>query len=318
MTGHAGRPPRPAGFRARRAAIPHPAEARGIREIVHRRPRVWSIFARVSPGTVARRSPRARHVAALLVLAAAALAAPAAAAAPPDPVGWSKQLFKQAEALANQGSFSEACPFFQAAHDLNATGGTALRAADCYEKTASYDRALGMYRYVVEHAGADPVPDRVKLAEGRIAALEKQLRVDPPPPPPSPEAPLSPSPPAPLAPDPPPPSRTPAIVAFAVAGAGAVVAGVTGGLAMAQASSIRQDAATACPMQSCDNPGLDARKHTALAEAWTANVGIGVALVGVVAGVVLLVRASSVKASHRRDVDRVARALGPGGLALRF
>src|SRR5277367_4760735 len=86
----------------------------------------------------------------------------------------SRQLYKQGEALANDGNWAEACPLFQAAHDLHGTGGTALRTADCYEKVGKYERALAMYQYIVEHRDTDS-GERVALAEGRVAALRKQL-----------------------------------------------------------------------------------------------------------------------------------------------
>src|SRR4051794_16289243 len=67
----------------------------------------------------------------------------------------SRQLFKKGEALANDGQWGQACPIFKAAHDLHGTGGTALRTADCYEKIGQYDRALEMYRYIVDHGSTD-------------------------------------------------------------------------------------------------------------------------------------------------------------------
>src|SRR4051812_14120798 len=107
----------------------------------------------------------ARHahlVGSIAALLAASLAAPRGAAAS-DVEQRSRQLFKQGGELANDGRWAEACPLFQAAHDLHATGGTALRTADCYEKIARYERALDLYQYVVDHREGDRTPDRVKL-----------------------------------------------------------------------------------------------------------------------------------------------------------
>ncbi len=81
------------------------------------------------------------RIAATLLLVAAMSQPEHAFGAGPDAEQRSRSLFKQAESLANAGSWAEACPLFQAAHDLHGTGGTALRAADCYEKVAKYDRA---------------------------------------------------------------------------------------------------------------------------------------------------------------------------------
>jgi hypothetical protein len=231
-----------------------------------------------------------------------------AAAAPPaeDATGWSRTLFKQGEALANGGRWKEACPFFQAAHELHATGGTALRAADCYEKITSYERARGMYRWVVDHASSDALPERVKLAAGRVEALDKQLRAEASPPP---AAPTSPPPP------PAPPSRVPSIIAFSIGGAGAVLGGVLGGVALAQAGGVKADASVRCPDKACSDPDLASRKSSAVTSAWVANVGIGVAVVGAAVGTVLLfVRTDKAKSTSAS----VIRALGPGGLTLRF
>ena len=65
-----------------------------------------------------------------LVIAVSSLTTPAGAI---DPEAKSRQLFKEAETFANDGRYDKACPLYQAAHELNSTGGTALRAADCYD-----------------------------------------------------------------------------------------------------------------------------------------------------------------------------------------
>lgn len=229
-----------------------------------------------------------------------------AAAAPPveDAPAWSRKLFKQAETLANDSRWSDACPFFQAAHDLHATGGTALRSADCYEKIAAYDKALAMYRYVVEHAASDTVPERVALAKGRVSALEKQLEGPPK------EAPKT------EAPPPPAPSRVPAIIAFSAGGAGAVLGAFFGGLALAEASAVKRDAEARCPTKACNDADLAARKGAAVTKAWVANVGLGVAVAGAAIGTVLLVTSSS--GAPREAARALLRAAGPEGITVRF
>ena len=123
---------------------------------------------------------------------------------------------------------------FQAAHDLHGTGGTALRTADCYEKVGKYNRALEMYQYIVDHRDTDKAPERVTLAEGRVAALKKQLGLD------QPAAPLPAAgggdeacagslPPEPPQPLPPPPSKVPVYAAFGAGGVGLVVGACSGG-----------------------------------------------------------------------------------------
>jgi len=245
-----------------------------------------------------------------LLVATPCLAAPRSAGAT-DAELRSRQLYKQGEALANEGNWGEACPLFQAAHDLHGTGGTALRTADCYEKVGKYDRALGMYQYIVEHRDTDK-GERVALAEGRVAALKKQLEVDrrPPPPVPPPVVIVPQPPPAPLPPPPPPPppSKGPALVAFGVGGVGLVVGAAFGALALKQASDLKTTcvAGVACPQWS------DTRS-AAETKAWVANAGFVVAVAGVVTGVVLLTTHASPSAQAA-----VRGAVGPGGLTLRF
>jgi len=260
---------------------------------------------------------------------AAALAigalAPGARAGTPDDEAKSRQLFKQADGLANDGKWKEACLLFQAAHELNSTGGTAIRAADCYEKTGEYEHALGMYQYIVDHRATDKVPERVKIAEGRVAALKKQLAPEAPPPPPTGKAAPPPPPTAPTAqvqapprppPPPPRPNRVPAIVAFAVGGAGAVVGGVMGGLALKQAGDVKTMCGNGAPPY-CNADAqtrLDAKSAASAAttKAWVSNVGIGLAVAGVATGAVLWALGAP------RAAEKVRTAVGPGGVTIRF
>lgn len=244
------------------------------------------------------------------LLVTACLASPRAAGAA-DAELRSRQLYKQGETLANDGNWVEACPLFQAAHDLHGTGGTALRTADCYEKVGKYDRALGMYQYIVDHKDTDKA-ERVALAEGRVAALKKQLGVDQPPAPPPPVVIVTkpapaPSPPEPPKPPPPPPSKVPAFIAFGAGGVGLVVGAAFGGLALKEASDLK---ATCTAGVSC--PQWGERRTAAETKAWVANTGFGVAVAGAVVGISLLfVRSAPAQAAVRS-------AVGPGGLVLRF
>lgn len=247
----------------------------------------------------------------VLAVAAAAILTPrGVAAAPPeeDAPTWSRKLWKQGEVLANEGQWREACPHFRAAHELNSTGGTALRSADCYEKIGSYERAREMYRWVVDHAATDTVPDRVKLAAARLEALDKQLRVEREEPA---KAPVSPLPTLPA-----PPSRVPAIVAFSLGGTGAVIGGVFGAVALAEAAGVKSDARARCPDQACSDPDLAARKSRANTHAWVANVGIGVAIAGAALGTVLLFVSPGKKPES--TPAKVVRALGAQGLTIHF
>jgi hypothetical protein len=221
----------------------------------------------------------------------------------------SRALYKQAETLANDANWKDACPLFQAAHDLHGTGGTALRAADCYEKIAKYDRALDLYQWIVDHRDSDKNPERVTLAATRVAALKKQLGPDqPPPPPPGPTGPVQgPPPPPPPPPPAPPPNRVPAYAMFGVGGAGIIVGAVAGGLALAQASTVKAECTpnTPCPQ------GREA-KSGAETKAWVSNIGFGVGIAGVVVGAVLLAT------NTPKAAEAVRSAVGPHGITLRF
>ena len=109
---------------------------------------------------------RSARLALALSFGLLALSAPPAAAQT-GAAARSRALFDQARQLAEAKKWSEACPLFQAAHDLNSTGGTALQAANCYEQINKLDRALELYRFILENPEARKKQDRVALAEER-------------------------------------------------------------------------------------------------------------------------------------------------------
>jgi hypothetical protein len=244
---------------------------------------------------------------ALPILAAAVVLSLGPRAAAADPELASRQLFREGDTLAAAGRWSDACPYFQAAHELHSTGGTALRAADCYERTEKDARAVELYQYVVDHRAADKEPERVKLAEERLVILKQKLGLDQPKAPPPPTVAAEPPP-----PPAPPPSRVPMIVAFSVAGAGVLTGVVAGGLALSQAGDVK----TLCDMRTtCAGPGALEAQHaadSATTRAWVANVGFGVAIAEVVTGVVLIVTARSSKA------NAATSALGADGVTIHF
>ncbi|MFO0760988.1 MAG: hypothetical protein U0359_31210 [Byssovorax sp.] len=126
----------------------------------------------------------------------------------------SRVLFDQARQLAEAKKWTEACPLFQAAHDLNSTGGTALQAANCYEQVGKLDRALALYQFILDNPEARKKKDRVALAEERIRAIREKLPAPPPPaesaqPPPATTPPPPATTPPPPATTPPPPATTP-------------------------------------------------------------------------------------------------------------
>jgi len=226
-----------------------------------------------------------------------------------DAAAKSRAVFEEAVDLAAHGKLIEACPLFKAAHEINATNGTAFRTADCYEKLGQLDLALGYYQYVVAHGAGDKQQERVALAAGRAAALKQQIEAGqptqqapaPPPPPPPPPPPLV-------------PNRLPAFIAFGVGGAGAVLGGVFGGLALAQAGDVKARCLTVpCAPRAPDTvAGLQQQANAATAKAWVANVALGVAVAGVATGVALYVL------QWPKAQQAVKSAVGAEGLTLHF
>jgi hypothetical protein len=202
----------------------------------------------------------------------------------------SRALFDQARALVEAGKYTEACPLFQASHDLHATGGTALQAGNCYEKIGKLDRALAMYQLVLEDPKTAQNPERMQIATERVSALKKQLQPEaapsPPPAAPSPPPPV-PVPPPPVAPDAADeggPKRLAGYTLLGVGGAGLLVGAVTGGLALAQAKQVTKDCrGSVCP--AADKPAANA----AMTKGWVSNVSLGVGVAAVAAGAVLLI-----------------------------
>jgi len=247
-----------------------------------------------------KRRELAASLAALILVASAPCSAGA-----PDAEGKSRRLFEEADDLASHGQLTEACPLFKAAHELHATGGTALRTADCYEKLAKLDLALLHYQYIVEHRDTDKETARVALAESRVAALRKKLGLDRP-------AVLPPAPPPPPPPPPLVPNRVPAFIAFGVGGAGALLGGVFGGLALAQAGDLRAMCMNKPPCSPDKLPEARREASAAKAKAWVSNVGFGLALAGLATGAALYVL------KLPRAQEAVKSSVGPGGLNLRF
>lgn len=252
---------------------------------------------------------------------ALALASPPAAAAPPGarPASAeqrSRALFDQARELADADRWTEACPLFQAAHDLNSTGGTALQAANCYEKIGKPERALPLYMFIVSRPDAKKNPERLAIAEERVRVLRDQVGAGPvtePPEPPEPPPAPSAAPPPEAAPPGPradaaaeeAPSRVPAYVALGVGGAGIAVGAVAGVLALSQAADVK----SRCDGDRCLASDA-ASKDAAYTKGWVSTIGFGVGAAGVAVGVVLLATGGA-PASGKITA-------GARGVALRF
>ena len=221
-----------------------------------------------------------------------------AADAQPNAEQRSRALFDQARQLADANRWTEACPLFQAAHDLHSTGGTALQTANCYEKTGKQERAIELYQFILDRPDAQKNPERVTIAQERIRVLREQLGKPAASAVPSASAAPSVNPSASatssaapsgsaIVPPPPGPNRAPAFVAFGVGAAGFLVGGIFGGLALEQANDvIRHCTGTVCRPQ--DEP----KRNDAIAKGWVSNVGFGVGIVGATVGVVVLIATS--------------------------
>jgi tetratricopeptide (TPR) repeat protein len=215
---------------------------------------------------------------------------PAAAQAPSAPEARSRDLFNQAVALAEKERWMEACPLFQAAHDLNATGGTALQTANCYEKIGKLERALENYEFILSRPDAQKNPERVAIAEKRVRAIREALGKTEPKAPPQPTSTAAPIEPAPTtsatAPPPPPDSsgsgRTGAVIALGAGGVGLAVGALFGALALSQASDVKATCdGNRCPKAS--EPHADA----AITKGWVSTVAFGAGAAGVVIGAIL-------------------------------
>lgn len=232
-----------------------------------------------------------------------ALAAPAAWAQPqPEaPPGasftetQSRSLFMRARALSAEGKWAEACPLFQQAHDLNATGGTALQLANCYERTEQLDRARRYYRFILDHRADEKIAERITIAEERLAALEPKT----PDPVPTPEPVDSGG-----------TARTAGIVMVGAGGVGLAVGTIFGALALAQAGDVKDHCVESiCPTDQ------RAEADAATTKGWVSTVAFGVGIVAVTTGALLLLinRPSPAAAARRRPA-----ILGRHGLTVRF
>jgi hypothetical protein len=105
-------------------------------------------------------------------------------------------------------------------------------------------------------------------------------------------------------------SPVPGAIAFGVAGAGAIVGGIFGGLALKQASDVK----SVCAMLQPGTCASEAsQKNASETKAWVANVGFGFAVAGAITGAVLLATRPSPKARAA-----VQGMLGAGGVTLHF
>jgi hypothetical protein len=148
----------------------------------------------------------------------------------------------------------------------------------------------GTHQVMATAEGFLPVTVNVSLAEGETKEIAVTLQPAPKPvvvsvTNPSPAAVSDNPPPPPPEPAPPPPSRVPMLVAFGVGAAGLVTGAVSGGLALGAHDTLNKDCGPAKTSCSEADRSKISEQNT---EAWVANVGFGVAIVGAAVGTVLL------------------------------
>lgn len=123
--------------------------------MISRRPRQWGAFA---------------STLAVMLITSAAMAQTAAERAASAQV-----LFDDATKLVAAGRFTEACPKFKSAQDLDPGMATQFRLAECYEKLGKLASAWALYVEVADAAKGEKSAKREALARKRAAAVEPRL-----------------------------------------------------------------------------------------------------------------------------------------------
>ncbi|MFO0616490.1 MAG: serine/threonine-protein kinase [Polyangiaceae bacterium] len=120
---------------------------------------------------------RFRPVAASAALALTLWAAPALAQdEPPDPNGArADALFEEGRNMMSAGQYASACPKFEESQKLRPGIGTLFNLADCHEKVGKTILAYQEFKEVVDRTKVALQPERQKIAEERVAALEAKL-----------------------------------------------------------------------------------------------------------------------------------------------
>lgn len=115
--------------------------------------------------------------AAALGLALTFTAAPALAQEDPaDPnAAQADALFNEGRDLMANGQYASACPKFEQSQKLRPGIGTLFNLADCHEKIGKLTLAYQEFKEVVDRTKVALQPERQKIAEERVAALEAKL-----------------------------------------------------------------------------------------------------------------------------------------------
>lgn len=112
-----------------------------------------------------------RRLAALLAFASALAAAPVNA----EDSSVAEQVFKEGRALMVAGRFAEACPKLEESQRLEPKGGTQLNVAACHERLGKIATAWVEFHDAVAAARTEGHPERERLAQQRLDALEPRL-----------------------------------------------------------------------------------------------------------------------------------------------
>jgi hypothetical protein len=99
----------------------------------------------------------------------------AGAAGAPGQRPLAEALFREGKKLFKEGKIAEACRKLEESEKLDPAAGTLLNLATCHEKEGRTATAWAEYKSSVEMARKANRPDRAKLAEKGIAALETKL-----------------------------------------------------------------------------------------------------------------------------------------------
>lgn len=121
------------------------------------------------------RAARSLRLGTMLALASVASGVAPAIAQPADNKVLAEQLFEQGRELARANQWAEACPKFEASLRYDATLGTRLNLATCFEKVGKLASAWGLFRDSAELARKAGDTARRDYALKHAAALQPRL-----------------------------------------------------------------------------------------------------------------------------------------------